>query len=154
MENKSLRALAIFIIIGFVFIVNFAFFGVQGRITEDWTDKFTKEINYLEYKVDSLEKVVNSNLTHRRDTLIIDVRPQTIKIYQSNGNSINNNSSIASTPRCRLNYVVLRFAIILLEFLFIFYYTAVVFQLLDVWKITNRKITWKAIIPFYYFIKR
>lgn len=38
MENKSLRALAIFIIIGFVFIVNFAFFGVQGRITEDWTD--------------------------------------------------------------------------------------------------------------------
>ena len=38
-----------------------------------------------------------------------------------------------------------RFAIILLEFLFIFYYTAVVFQLLDVWKITNRKITWKAI---------
>ena len=48
----------------------------------------------------------------------------------------------------------LRIAIILLEFLFIFYYTAVVFQLLDVWKITNRKITWKAIIPFYYFIKR
>lgn len=47
-----------------------------------------------------------------------------------------------------------RFAIILLEFLFIFYYTAVVFQLLDVWKITNRKVTWKAIIPFYYFIKR
>lgn len=47
-----------------------------------------------------------------------------------------------------------RFTIILLEFLFIFYYTAVVFQLLDVWKITNRKITWKAIIPFYYFIKR
>lgn len=47
-----------------------------------------------------------------------------------------------------------RFAIILLEILFIFYYTAVVFQLLDVWKITNRKITWKAIIPFYYFIKR
>ena len=40
MENKSLRALAIFIIIGFVFIVNFAFFGVQGRITEDWTVKF------------------------------------------------------------------------------------------------------------------
>ena len=33
-----------------------------------------------------------------------------------------------------------RFAIILLELLFIFYYTAVVFQLLDVWKITNRKI--------------
>ena len=47
-----------------------------------------------------------------------------------------------------------RFAIILLEFLFIFYYTAVVFQLLDVWKITNRKITWKAIIPFYYFINQ
>lgn len=42
-----------------------------------------------------------------------------------------------------------RFAIILLEFLFIFYYTAVVFQLLDVWKITNRKITWKAIIPLW-----
>lgn len=30
MENKRLRAFAIFIIIGFVFIVNFAFFGV-GR---------------------------------------------------------------------------------------------------------------------------
>lgn len=99
MENKSLRILAIFIIVGFVFIVNFAFFGVQGKITQSWTDKFTKEINYLEYKVDSLEKVVNSNLTHRRDTLIIDVRPQTIKIYQPNGNSINNNSSIASTPK-------------------------------------------------------
>lgn len=74
MENKSLRILAIFIIVGFVFIVNFAFFGVQGKITQSWTDNFTKEINHLEYKVDSLEKVVNSNLTHRRDTLIIDVR--------------------------------------------------------------------------------
>ena len=92
MENKSLRTLAIFIIIGFVFIVNFAFFGVQGKITQSWTDKFTKEINYLEYKV------INSNFKHRRDTLIIDVRPQTIKIYQPNGNSINNNSSIASIP--------------------------------------------------------
>lgn len=50
MENKGLRVLAIFIIIGFVFIVNFAFFGVQGRITEDWTDKFTKEINSLNKK--------------------------------------------------------------------------------------------------------
>lgn len=47
MENKSLRALAIFIIIGFVFIVNFAFFGVQGRITEDWTDKCL-EVNNLQ----------------------------------------------------------------------------------------------------------
>lgn len=56
MENKSLRILAIFIIVGFVFIVNFAFFGVQGKITQSWTDKFTKEINHLEYKVDSLEK--------------------------------------------------------------------------------------------------
>lgn len=88
MENKRLRAFAIFIIIGFVFIVNFAFFGVQGKITQSWTDKFTKEINHLEYKVDSLEKVVNSNLTHRRDTLIIDVHPQTIKIYQPNGYNV------------------------------------------------------------------
>ena len=60
---------------------------------------FNNKYKILENKVDSLEKVVNSNLTHRRDTLIIDVRPQTIKIYQPNGNSINNNSSIASTPR-------------------------------------------------------
>lgn len=34
MENKSLRILAIFIIVGFVFIVNFAFFGVQGKIKD------------------------------------------------------------------------------------------------------------------------
>lgn len=99
MENKSLRILAIFIIVGFVFIVNFAFFGVQGKITQSWTDNFTKEINHLEYKVDSLEKVVNSNLTHRRDTLIIDVRPQTIKIYQPNGNSTSNNTNSVSVPR-------------------------------------------------------
>lgn len=47
-----------------------------------------------------------------------------------------------------------RFAILLIGILFIFYYTLVVFQLLDVCKITNRKITWKVIIPFYYFFKR
>lgn len=99
MENKSLRIFAICIAIGFVLIVNLAFFGAQGSITDDWTSKFTKEINYLEYKVDSLEKVVNTEFKNRRDTIILDVRPQTIKIYQPNGNSTNNNSSSVSLPR-------------------------------------------------------
>ena len=53
-----------------------------------------------------------------------------------------------------IKYTILQHFNIYQYILFIFYYTAVVFQLLDVWKITNRKITWKAIIPFYYFIKR
>jgi hypothetical protein len=55
MENKRLRAFAIFIIIGFVFIVNFAFFGVQGKITQSWIDKFTKEINHLECNTDKVK---------------------------------------------------------------------------------------------------
>lgn len=98
MENKRLRAFAIFIIIGFVFIVNFAFFGVQGKITQSWTDKFTKEINHLEYKVDSLEKVVNSNLTHRRDTLIIDVEAlsklELPRVVMAGGNTSNGGTAM------------------------------------------------------------
>lgn len=33
------------------------------------------------------------------------------------------------------------------------YYAYVICHLLDIIKITNKKITWKAIIPFYYFFK-
>lgn len=88
-----------FIAIGFVLIVNFAFFGAQSSITKDWTDKFTKEINYLKYKVDSLEKVVNMEFKNHRDTIILDIKPQTIKIYQSNGNSTNNSPNSVGIPR-------------------------------------------------------
>ena len=50
--------------------------------------------------------------------------------------------------------IFFRFLILLIGFLLVFYYLLVVFQLLDVYKITNRKIDWKVIIPFYYFFKR
>lgn len=45
-----------------------------------------------------------------------------------------------------------RFFIALLIFLFAFYYSSIVGQLLGGVKITKQKITWKAIIPFYYFL--
>ena len=91
-----LEIFSIIILIGFIIKINFF---TKDNINTIDSSKFNKTIDSLQNKIDSLEKVVNSNLTHRRDTLIIDVRPQTIKIYQPNGNSINNNSSIASTPR-------------------------------------------------------
>lgn len=50
--------------------------------------------------------------------------------------------------------IFFRFLILLFGFLLVFYYVLVIFQLLDVCKITNRKIGWKVIIPFYYFFKR
>lgn len=99
MENKRLRVFAILIGIGFVLIVNVAFFGAQSSVIEDWTGKLTIGINYLEYKVDSLEKVVNVGFKNRRDTIILDIRPQTIKIYQPNGNSTSNNTNSVSVPR-------------------------------------------------------
>lgn len=47
-----------------------------------------------------------------------------------------------------------RFVILLVSISFILYYTLMTLQLLDICKITSRKITWKVIIPFYYFFKR
>lgn len=47
-----------------------------------------------------------------------------------------------------------RFVILLVSISFILYYTLMALQLLDMCKITRRKITWKVIIPFYYFFKR
>ena len=82
MENKGLQIFAVCLAIGFVLIVNFAFFGVQSNITSNWTNKFTQDINHLEHKVDSLEGVINTKFKQQRDTIIVDVRPQTIRIYQ------------------------------------------------------------------------
>lgn len=37
-------------------------------------------------------------------------------------------------------------------FLVIFYYVALIGHMFNLWKITDKEITKKAIIPFYYFI--
>lgn len=94
MLDKNLKIFAVVIAIGFIIIIDLAFAGMQGKALDDWASRFSKEVNYLEYKIDSLEKVVNTDFKVRRDTIIIDVKPQTIKIYnQSESNSTNPTSS-------------------------------------------------------------
>lgn len=47
MENKSLRALAIFIIIGFVFIVNFAFLEFKVELLKTGQISLQKRLTIL-----------------------------------------------------------------------------------------------------------
>lgn len=99
MLDKNLKIFAVVIAIGFVIVIDLAFAGIQGKALDDWVGRFSKEVNHLEYKIDSLEKIVNTDFKIRRDTIIVDIKPQIIKIYNQNGSNSTNSTNSSSISR-------------------------------------------------------
>lgn len=81
MTDRSLKVGAFLIIIGFSILISFAFFCMSTTHNQNLCDNFEHSIHTLTQKIDSLENVVNTNFKQKKDTVLIQVVPQTIKVY-------------------------------------------------------------------------
>lgn len=66
----------------FSVLISLMFCSIGVSIYKDKYQQNKLEINKLNSKVDSLETIVNANFKNKKDTIIINIVPQSIKIYQ------------------------------------------------------------------------
>ena len=79
--SRRLEMAAWGLIIGLNILCYIAFLGVVNNTIQPRFDQ-TDSLTYtLFHRLDSLENVVNDNLVSRKDTVLIHVVPQEIKIY-------------------------------------------------------------------------
>lgn len=83
MTDRSFKLGAFFMLIGISALISFGFFGASVTHSQNWDHKIEVDLYKLQTKVDSLEHVINTNFKERRDTTIIQVVPQAIKIYHN-----------------------------------------------------------------------
>ena len=80
--SKKLQIWIIILIMCFLLLIQFIFFNISishsNRTTLELDSKLKCEIN----KLDSLESVINMRFINKKDTIIINNYPQTIKIYK------------------------------------------------------------------------
>ncbi len=76
--SKSLFVLFQVLVIVFCICLCFGILGITGKNMQIYNIKLQK----LEYKTDSLEQAINNNLINKKDTIMVNVVPQQIKIYQ------------------------------------------------------------------------
>lgn len=76
--SKSLFILFQVLVIVFCICLCFGILGITGKNTHVYNLKLQE----LEHRTDSLECVINNNLINKKDTIIVNVVPQQIKIYQ------------------------------------------------------------------------
>lgn len=81
MTDKSLKTGAFLITIGFSFLIGFVFFNVCISTFEHKHKQTNDTFQVIKNKVDSLENVINTSFKDKRDTTIIKLIPQEIKIY-------------------------------------------------------------------------
>ena len=75
------------IIIGFVIVYTIFVLGISSNYTNDQINSIKSKIEILQNKCDSLENIV-TNYQTKCDTIIINISPQPLKIYQHVGMSI------------------------------------------------------------------
>lgn len=81
MTDRSLKVGAFLLLIGFSILISFGFFCVSISYSDTNYKSIEHTVHLLVSKVDSLEQVVNISFKEKRDTTIIQVHPQEIKIY-------------------------------------------------------------------------
>lgn len=74
----------ILLIIGAIFIFNFFWFNISVNYTNKQTNKLIEKLDSLQFTCDSLENIV-TNYQTKCDTIIINISPQPLKIYQHVG---------------------------------------------------------------------
>lgn len=80
-KEQSLKLWGFILLLGLVFVVNYVFFNVGVSIYQHRCEQIEQNIQTLIYKSDSIEKVINTTLRERRDTVLIQICPQEIKFY-------------------------------------------------------------------------
>lgn len=63
------------------FIVTLIFFNVLATDTTVKMNKINTKELYLQQQIDSLENVINTTFKNRKDTIIINIHPHDVKVY-------------------------------------------------------------------------
>lgn len=72
---------ACLITFGFSCLVTIAFFGVITTNLSILTNQFKQQELYLQGQIDSLENVVNTTFKQKKDTIVINIHPHDVKVY-------------------------------------------------------------------------
>lgn len=87
MTDRSLKVGAFLIVIGFSALISFAFFCMSTTHSQRLCNQLEYNVCALTSKVDSLEHVINTSFKQKRDTIFIQVVPQTVKVYYTESNT-------------------------------------------------------------------
>ena len=82
--NKSLFIWLLVLISGLLLIIQSALLSVHTTSVSKTAIELEQNINVIVHRIDSLENEINHYLLNKKDTIIINNYPQTIKIYQNN----------------------------------------------------------------------
>lgn len=80
-RERSLKLWALVLFLALSALISFAFFNVSVSVYQRRCEKIESNIQRLVLNVDSLEKVINTTFKERKDTILIQVIPQEVKIY-------------------------------------------------------------------------
>lgn len=79
MSKEAKIGIFLFLIVSV--LISFAFFAESISVSQDFSKENKKLIKEVQYKIDSLEKVINTSFKDKKDTLIIKVVPQEVKVF-------------------------------------------------------------------------
>lgn len=73
--------LGVFLILVVTVVISFAFFAESMSQIQKTNDRVNRKILKLTERIDSLENVINTSFKNQKDTLLIQVIPQQVKVY-------------------------------------------------------------------------
>ena len=91
MTDKSVKIGVVLLLLGTSFLISFVFFCIDNTRSEIFFKQNQESIKSLVLRIDSLERVINSTFKELKDTTIICVFPQEIKIYYDTRGNIKSN---------------------------------------------------------------
>lgn len=80
-RQKSLIIGLLFLTIIFSILVSLLFTNISISTSQYQYQQNKTSIEQLIHKIDSLENIINTNFKNKKDTIIINIIPQQIKIY-------------------------------------------------------------------------
>lgn len=66
---------------GFSCLVTIAFFSITTTNMHIFTDQCKQQKVCLQAQIDSLENVINTTFKNQKDTIIINIHPQDVRVY-------------------------------------------------------------------------
>lgn len=91
MTDKSIKIGVVLLLLGTSFLISFVFFCIDNTRSETFFRQNQENIKSLVLQIDSLERIINSTFKEMKDTTIIHVFPQEIKIYCDTRDNIKSN---------------------------------------------------------------
>lgn len=72
---------AFLITFGFSCLVTIAFFSIVTTNMQIFTNQCEQQKVHLQAQIDSLENVINTTFKNQKDTIIINIHPQDVRVY-------------------------------------------------------------------------